>query len=490
MRHYAITQLICVCLALGACRYYAVSDGPRSSNKEPAYQSNERVRAADAGVETWNLPNGLKIIFREDRELPLVAGALYIRGGSLWSEEENSATVSAMGELLRKGGAGHFSADNLDRELEKLSAFIGSSFGQEFGRLSFSCLASDLERVFDLFGDVLLRPRFEQPRITLWKGQAVEAVKRRVDDPDAIAAVAFTQLLYQDSPYGRIMIEPDIIRVSRAALLQAHANMVHPDGSILAVSGKTEAETLRALVSRVLGGWKRRLEPLGPPPPVTQSAQPGIYFIRQPLAQATVYAGHLGVSRLTADYPAIDAFNSIFGSGGFGSRLMRKVRTEAGLAYSIFGSVNPGLVQGKNLIYFQTKAPAIAQALDQALAELEEMQHTPPSEVEMDETKRSIQNSFVFNFDSAEKIVARQAQFELLGYPPDFDQTYLNKVLALTSRDIEQVAAKRWNLANFIVVVVGNEIAYDSLKRMVQTPDSRMYGFRLREMRFEQKLIL
>ena len=132
--------------------------------------------------ETWQLHNGLKVLFIEDREVPLVRGTLYLRGGSLW--EKQPGVVDAMGAQLRQGGAGDLSADQIDRELEKSAAGIGSDFSAENGTISFSCLSADLERIFKIFSDVVLKPRFEESRLLLWKGQTIEAIKRRRDDPE------------------------------------------------------------------------------------------------------------------------------------------------------------------------------------------------------------------------------------------------------------------------------------------------------------------
>ncbi|MFO0006354.1 MAG: insulinase family protein, partial [bacterium] len=120
-------------------------------------------------------------MYLKDSELPVAQGQLIIRGGALWANQYPLGTTSAMGDVMRTGGAGDLSADALERELEKLAAGVSSSFSTEFGSISFSCLTSDLERVFKLFADVALRPRFEQDKLNLWKGQSLEGIRRRVE---------------------------------------------------------------------------------------------------------------------------------------------------------------------------------------------------------------------------------------------------------------------------------------------------------------------
>ena len=205
--------------------------------------------------ERWVLSNGMTVLFLEDRELPVVRGRLFIRGGSLWAPERPVGGIGAMGELMRQGGAAELSSDALDNELEKLAATIGTSFGAEFGAGNFSCLSSDFDRVFDLFSKIILKPRFDSDRIALWKGQAIESIRRRVEDPGTVAMIAFTQLLYGDSPYGRITKEEDIHRMSRADLVALHRSFVRPDGAVLVITGRIDKAVIEDVIARKLGSW-------------------------------------------------------------------------------------------------------------------------------------------------------------------------------------------------------------------------------------------
>jgi zinc protease len=434
----------------------------------------------------WSLPNGLQVIFVEDNELPLVRGKLLVRGGSLWAQNYPTGTTSAMGEGMRSGGAGDLSADALDRELEKLAAGVSSSFSAEYGGVSFSCLASDVDRVFSIFADVVIRPRFEIDRLSLWKGQALEGIRRRAEDPSTVASLAFLQLVYGDSAYGKVSRSHDIASITHAHVTDLHRYLVRPDGAYLVVSGKITREKVEELASRYLGEWAPRGEALPPPPPVPQEPKPGIYFINLPFAQASVKFGQLGVPRFTPDYPSIDVFNEVFGSGGFGSRLMKRVRTELGLSYGVYGGVSPGRVRGTNYVFVQTKAASSGAAIDESIAVLEELQTKAPSGEELQEKKSAITNSFIFNFNSKDEVASRLASHELMDYPVDYDKTYLAKINSVQPADIAAVAASRWDPTRLVIVVVGNETALEALKQEQANPESRLRKFDLVKLSFDE----
>lgn len=457
----------------------------------PRQQSADELRVSSFRATTpqrWTLPNGLTVMFLQDDELPLVSGTLYLRGGALWEPQQSVGLAGALGELLREGGAGGRSADELDETLEKLSASVTSSISPEFGTVSFGCLAPDFETVFGIAADVLLRPRFESGRVELWRAQALESIRRRPDDPWNIASIGFTQLLYGSSRYGRITVSEDVRAVTAPMLRALHSDLIRPDGAILVVTGAAERSQVEALTRKYLQDWKPRGAELGKLPPVDFTPSPGVYFVPQPISQSSVYIGQLGVPRLTSDYASIDGFNQIFGSGLFSSRLVKKVRAELGLAYSIGGGIAPGPVKGRNYIAFQTKGASAGEAVNHALLELRRLQDEPVSESELTEMQRSISNSFIFKFESAEKAITRRASQELLGYPINYDDTYLAKIKALRPADIQGVARRRWDLSQLVVIVVGDETAYSAVEEMLKDPNAVLAGAKLSRLEFRERL--
>jgi zinc protease len=258
----------------------------------------------------------------------------------------------------------------------------------------------------------------------------------------------------------------------------------------LVVTGRVDRQTVERLVEENFGSWKARGDLLSPAPAVNNEPKPGIYFIQLPFSQAAVQMGHLGVPRLTPDYPAIDMFNEVFGTSGFGSRLMQRVRTDLGLTYGVYGGIAPAVVKGVNYVFLQTKADSVAPAIEESIGVLSKLQSAPPTEEEMEEKRTAIQNSFVFNFDAIDDIAVRNARLKLLEYPADYDQTYLTKVEGVTPAAVEEVAQKRWDPKKFVIVVVGNEAAYQRLEKAMADKNNPLNPFPLVKLRFESAIVV
>src|SRR5208282_1730414 len=98
------------------------------------------------------------------------------------------------------------------------------------------------------------------------------------------------------------------------------------------------------------------------------------------------------------------------------------------------------------------------QALDEEIAGL------PKRPIDDDEIKRAkdaILNSFVFRFDSPEKVLHEQMAYEFYGYPADFLETYQKKIETVTKEDVARVASKYIHPELLTILVVGNVSEFD-----------------------------
>lgn len=437
--------------------------------------------------ESWDLPNGLKILYLEDSELPLVDAVLAFPGGSYYESSSEVGLSSAFGDLQRAGGAGNLSGDALDLELEKIGATIRSDMNQEFGKVDFSCLSGDLDRVFSIFADVVFHPRFDQKQLDLYKGNLLEGISRRVEEPSSVITLSFLKLAYGDSPYGRVVMKEDVAGITRERLQQIHSKFVRPTGAVFAISGNIKRERVQALVDKYFKNWRDDGKPLAKPPALQAEPTPGIYFIELPFAQANIYAGELGVARHTPDEFAINGFNYVFG-GSVDSELFRHVRTTLGLAYDVEGAISASLDRGINVISLSTKSETVDVALSESLKVLSNMRAGNFPAERVSDMKRSVSSSFVFNFASPAAIVKRRAGFLLYGYPENYDLKYLDETEKLTPQDLIKVANARWDFNKFVIVIVGNHLAFERIESLMKAPPVELQGLKLQKVKFSDRL--
>jgi len=414
--------------------------------------------------EMWQIDNGLKVMFIRDDELPMVSGALFLKGGIFHAEESEYRSLDAMGEMLRFGGTKKLSAEQLDVRLRELAASISSGYSAEFGKVSFNSLSVDLDQVFALFTDVLLHPRFDEKRLEVLKTQFLESIRRSDDDPNSIASITSNYLLYRKSPFGSVSESSDVEQLNRLALLRAHRRYVRPDGAVLVITGDVSRDEVDKLVTKYLSKWTPRGSLLPEPKRNIEVAPPGIYFVEGNHTQAVIQMVQAGPERHTEDKYAISLLNSILGDG-LDSRLAKKIRADLGLAYVVYGFVSPGYQEGKNTLFIQTKSESAYDALERAFDELDLIRNAAPSAEELAVVQHAAQSGFVFRFTSPGQVLERMVLLDYFNYPADYDEAYVDNIFAVSRDAVSSAANRWWNLSELRIVVVGNSEAIAEIKR-------------------------
>ena len=372
-------------------------------------------------IEEWTLDNGLTVMYIQDDELPLIQGSLIVRGGSYLESKDNFSSTGLMGSLLRYGGTKSYTPDKLDKELDYYSASIDSSFTGENGSITFKCLSSDIDKIFPIFSEVILSPRFDKERFELLRSASLEGILRRKDNPLTIASITFNQFLYDSSVYGKSSTKEEIHNITIKKIINAYSSRFSPERSILAITGNLKRDKLEELLNKNLSSWKQKTNLISLEyPNIEKFPSPKIYFIESNFAQSTIITGQLGAERLNPDHFPILMFNEVLGSGGMSSRLSTKVRTEYGLAYDIQGGVGLGLKKGKTNIILQTKAESTGVALAESFKILQELRDNEIPQDELIERKAGIINSFVFANENPSNTLFRQVLFKIYNYPKKF----------------------------------------------------------------------
>ena len=87
-----------------------------------------------------------------------------------------------------------------------------------------------------------------------------------------------------------------------------------------------------------------------------------------------------GIKRNNPDYFAVLLMNDILGGGGFTSRIMSRVRSDEGLAYSAYSSFPGGVYYPATFTAgFQSKSRTVAYATSSVMEDIKRMAAEPVS---------------------------------------------------------------------------------------------------------------
>jgi zinc protease len=408
------------------------------------------------------LPNGMVIFLQEDHELPIIDGTARIRGGERSAPATKTGLMDVYGEAWRTGGTKTQTGDQLDDFLEQRAAKVETGGGIDSTSVSWSCLKGDFDDVFRVFEDLLKNPEFRADKIEIAQKGMYDAISRRNDDPAQIAGREAAKLAYgANNPYARSPEYATVAAIKRQDLVEWHGRYVHPNNIILGVVGDFDSAKMEARLREAFATWPKGAAASDPeikPDP----AKPGYYEVdKTDVNQSNIQLVALGITRKNPDYYATSVFNEAFG-GGFSSRLFNDIRTTKGLAYAVGGGVgagwdHPGILR----MMVRTKSITTVESIQAIDDELDALPKRPIDDAEIKRAKDAILNSFVFRFDSPEKVLQEKMAYEFYGYPLDFLENFQKEIEKVTKEDVARVAAKYIHRDQMAVLVVGNTKEFD-----------------------------
>ena len=426
------------------------------------FQPPEAVRQTlDAGVD---------VFFLEDHGLPLVYVYARLKGGPQHFSRDELGAATAVPILLRSGGTVDLSPDSVDKLLEFYAAetSFGGGGGTSFS--SVNMLTRHLDDVLAVWGDLLKSPAFDPVLVEVWRGQELEDVRRKQDTPGRLAISKFNRLLFGDHPVGWEIAAQDLEPedLTTEALKSVHRRIFCLDNLTLGVTGDVTWEEMRPKLDEMLSGWSSCPIPLKEPSPTTTVVEPGVYLVRRDLEQSTVVIGRRSNVRLAdgPEYFSSRIGNSILGASGLTSRLVTRVRTEEGLAYSA-ASVWTAPVRSAGIVgaITQTKSESTVAAIRLILDVLREMSTVPPDEAEVQDAVDQIVNGFIFNFQSPGQIVSRQMLYLIQDLPLDWLTRYLAGIQNVTAEGVQAVFQSNLpprSVDEMVILVVGNPDLFDA----------------------------
>jgi zinc protease len=304
--------------------------------------------------------------------------------------------------------------------------------------------------------DLLFHPQFSAEKLQLAQQQVATGIMRRNDDEGGIASRESAKLVYgASSPYTR---QPEFATIGAVTVddLKAWHDRTIGGKLIVSVSGDFDPVAMEARLRAAFEG----LPPARTAPPrhdTFAGPRPGLWFIdKADVNQSNVQIVGLGTDRRNPDVPALAVMNEILG-GGFASRLFQKVRTELGLAYAVGGSYgyaydHPAEFHAMVL----TKSATTVDATKAALAEIAGLTTKLFTDEELARAKDNILSSFLFRYDTREKVLAERVRLEFYGYPADYLESYRAALEKVTVADLNRVATKYIHPDKLAILVVGN----------------------------------
>ena len=411
-------------------------------------------------IEEKVLKNGMKLFLVEDHDYPTINMHAMVRTGSVYEPADKIGLAAITGGVLRTGGTKKMTGDEIDKKLETMAASIEGGIGSSSGFLSVSMLKDNLDEVLSIFADIVMNPVFDKDKIELEKVQHRTGISRRNDDIGQITSREFNKLIYgADSPYARVTEYATIDAITRDNLIAFYKKFIAPNNIIMTVWGDFKTKNMTNKLEKSFADWKAKKLDIPPVPKVDYKFKYTVNFVDKPdVDQSNIMIGHIGGLMNNPDYPALSIMNRILSF----DRMFKHIRTDEGLAYSVWGNYGSGFDHpGVFSAGSQTKSESTVKAIELMIKEMKLIMNEKVTDKELQTAKDQFLNTYVFQFDSKSKIVNRMMTYAYYGFPLDFNEKFIKQIENVTKEDILRVAKKYLQPDKVQILVVGKKQDFD-----------------------------
>lgn len=412
------------------------------------------------------LKNGLRAYIAVDSLLPYVQIHAYIRSGTLLDPKGKEGLGSLAATLMRTGGTEKFSPDSLDAliDLYAMNFTISASEDNTLFRASF--LSDYIDTAFIILQQMLLKPRFDGSKLEKERNIIIQGIRHRFDNPGPTLDIAYQKALYPASAASGLITEQSIKRITRNDCIDLHSRSVTTGNIILAISGKFDRTAMIKRLEDLFPAAKKLSDTSFPP--VSAGSKTKCLVVHKPISQVYARFGVPLFKRPNDDYYSVSVANLILGGGGFTSRLGTKVRSDAGLTYSIYSNAESNYTFPATwYVEFFTKSESLPLALALSVQEIDSLRKNGVTAAELSNAKSSLIDEMPSMFRSPFDIVSTYAWNEFYGRSPNIFKNYPDSIRAMTKDKVQHVIQKYLDPANYTYVLVGDTTAIAKYKNSV-----------------------
>jgi zinc protease len=405
-----------------------------------------------AGTEIHTLPNGLKLIIKEDHRVPVVALQAWTRCGAI-DESPNVYGISHGLEHMVFKGTPTRSAGEITRSIEAHGGNINAATQLETTHYYIDVPAHGATAALDVLADTILHPTFPQEELERERLVILEEIHRRDDSPDATLWDEFASHVFKNTPYGIKVIgsEKTVSGLTREDLFSYFSAHYVPEKINMVVVGDVRKKTLLPRLEKLFGNMKKQPAPATPAVKLDENRTESV-DIKKPVQMTYFGMGFPTIGLGHPDSVALDMLADILG-GSMSSRLFQSIREEKRLALSLSCDYMPFQQKGLFAFFGETLPETAERALDAIKKELVDLKRDPIRSDEVERAKARVKSEWVYGAETPHGQASSLGTLSVLGYLPLIG-TYLKNVNAVTAADVMDVYERYLAKENFSITTI------------------------------------
>jgi len=406
-------------------------------------------------IQNWQTSNGARVLFVQAPELPMLDARVVFDAGS--ARDEGLPGLAMITNALLTEGAGKLNADQIAERIDDVGAELSASSLRDMAIVSLRTLTEKhaLDTSVSIMADVIARPSFVRSAIDRNLQAMKISLRQDEQSPSSVASKAFYRALYIEHPYAQPSggTRDSLNSINRKDIEKFHQQYYVAKNAVLVMVGDVDRNQAENLAEQLLGKLPagERATQL----PAVEMIKAQRNEIDFPSTQAHIYIGLPVLSRGDPDYFPLYVGNHVLGGSGLVSKIAVEVREKRGLAYSAYSYFSPMRGPGPFQVGLQTKNSQAMEAEKVVMDTLKDFLENGPDAKDLERTRKNITGGFPLKIASNKDIVGYLAMLGFYDMPLDYLDTFVDKVNAVTSEQIQDAFKRRVKIDQLSTIIVG-----------------------------------
>ena len=399
-----------------------------------------------------SLPNGMRLVLREDRKSPTVSVSVAMLGG-LAAENSSANGISSLTATMMLKGTNSRKENALAGAIEERGGTVSLFSGFNSFGFNIDILKPDLGPTLEIVKDILTDSVFPQDEIDKAKTLAIAMIREEDDDLFQRASDTARNSLFGDSPYGMKYLgtEKSVTAIERDNLMGFYRRYCVPDNIVISISGDIDARAVAARVKELFSNFKgpgATVPEIAITPAAKKIASVSFEMDKE---ESLVLLGFRTAGLKSADRYALDALGAIL--SGFG-RMYIELRDKRSLSYAQGTAHKTALGAGYFFFYAATSKAKVPEVRAVIRSVIDDIKTAGITDEDLLLAKRQLCSGYLSDTQLNSFYSSTSALDELYGLDYANLYSYVKEIEKLTKEDLKKAAAKYFNMDSCAEVVI------------------------------------
>lgn len=392
----------------------------------------------DTDFLTHTLGNGIRVIHQQT-DSPVGHLGILINAGSRDEDKDEHGLAHFIEHSVFKGTKKRRAFHILSR-IEGVGGELNAYTTKEETALYSTFLTEYYERAAELLSDILFNSVYPEKELNREKEVIYEEINSYKDSPSELIFDEFDELVFDGHPIARNILgtRKNIGKFNRKSILKFIENNYHTNQMVISSVGNISFAALVKYTEKYFGNVPSKLRKNG-----RQRFENYISGERTIVKDTFQTHCILGNVAYDISHPlriGLVLLNNLIGGQAMNSRLNLALRERRGMAYNIESSYTAFTDTGLFNVYFGTEKENYEKAVALVLKEFKILRDKKLGAVQLSKAKKQLIGQIAISTESGEDLMLTIGKSYLLYNKVDPMRVVFNKIEAITSENLLEVA--------------------------------------------------